>query len=150
MTELLTDEEIIFLRRYVDSNKKIISVMGNKEIRICQSLTKKGFLRLITSSSNLFLEKKSKKVLEKSSYSEQFYKLEKAPDKILFQDNLSRKRWTLYNVLKEKSSSKLTFLKNHALKLKINKLSEKELTDMLLKNSDKISKEELQTIGDIS
>lgn len=141
MTELLTDEEIIFLRRYVDSQKKIISVMGNKEIRVCQSLVKKGFLKLLTSSNNLFLEKKSKEVLEKSCYSEQFYELQKSPEKILFSNELSRKRWDLYENLKEKSSSKLTYLKNHALKLKINRLSEHELDEKLdeFKNK-KISK----------
>lgn len=135
MTELLTDEEIIFLRRYVDSRKKIISVMGNKEIRVCQSLAKKGFLKLVTSKNGLLLEKKSRKVLEKSSYSEQFYKILKSPEKILFSNEFSRKRWALYDILKEKSGSKLTFLKNHALKLKINRLSEEEITDLLDKAS---------------
>lgn len=137
MTELLTDEEIIFLRRYVDSRKKIISVMGNKEIRVCQSLAKKGFLKLVTSKNGLLLEKKSRKVLEKSSYSEQFYKILKSPEKILFSNELSQKRWALYDALKEKSSSKLTFLKNHALKLKINRMSEEEVTELLSRSTNK-------------
>lgn len=145
----LSEEEIILLKRCLDSKNKLISVTGEKERLICESLSKKGILRMVCSDGGLFLKQKDKEASEKSYYSEVFYRLQREPDNINYESDLSNKRWVLYDILRNRSNSKIAYLDNHLLKTKINKLGESDINKLLKRAASKLIHKDFQLFTDL-